>query len=91
MSAKSKIKDIPLLHEAIDKLGFYNNEEDKADIGGFAKATEIEYQTLKTWERNGRVSPLGIIALENIIKNKKLEDDLRDYHELKNLLSRITK
>lgn len=47
------------------------------DIPEFSKFSDINYQTLTGWDKNKKVSPLGHIALENIIKCKKLEDELK--------------
>lgn len=72
-----------ILDECLDLFG--------EDIPAFSKTSGIEYQTLKGWDRRKKVSPLGEIALRNIMQNKKNEDDLADYHELRVILSRITK
>jgi len=46
-------------------------------ISEFSKFSEINYQTLTGWDKSEKVSPLGDVALENIIRCKKLKDELK--------------
>lgn len=43
------------------------------DINDFSKETGLDYQTLKGWERNGKVSSSGKVTLYYILKSKELE------------------
>lgn len=43
------------------------------DINDFSKETGLDYQTLKGWERNGKVSNSGKVTLYYILKHRELE------------------
>lgn len=97
-----KDKDLPTILDEIDKitleevLDAYNFSFQ--NINEFSKLTGIDYQTLKGWERNGKVSSSGKVTLYYILKTKKLENflntensDLKKYINFKELIKEIVK
>jgi len=60
-------------------------------IPEFSKFSDINYQTLTGWDKNKKVSPLGHIALDNIIKCKRLEDKQKDMDAMMEIIGKYTK
>jgi len=80
-----------ILDECLEAFDF------KDDIAGFSKFSGISYQTLKGWDRDKKVSPLGSIALQKFIENKRLEEklekidtnqELQDFRTIRDILKK---
>jgi transcriptional regulator with XRE-family HTH domain len=70
------------------------------DIKDFARDTGLDYQTIKGWERNNKVSNSGKVTLYYILKCRELQDklankdlsdnkDLENFNKLKEVLKDI--
>jgi len=75
------------LESALEQLGY-----GPKDINSFSKDTGIDYQTLKGWERNEKVSGSGKVTLYYILKCRELEEKSNVDSEIdKNSTEKINK